>query len=484
MNDSVINIKYIIRIIAKRKILVLFFFILTIFLATIINSIIPEVYEAETTVRIKQPKGLANSLLADQPMEISNTKQLMQANTEILKSRTVAQAVVLKLSSNQYSTNTITPGDIMGRISTIPVNAEILRIKVKGKKPEEAQIIANALIDTFVKHLTNLSRVEQKIVREFIGERLLEAKGELETVESALENYKRSHKIVSPNEETRVMVEKLAGMKRADDENNVALVSNAARLNNIREKLNKQKQGVFAENQLIQQQKSKLAELELEKASLLAKYTDEYPKVISIQATIDQIKTSLDTEIIKVVNGDSSSTNPIYKGLLENEITVGAELSTVIARQEIIKKIIAQDEQEIAEFPAKEHGLAIVERDVTIAREKYAMLAKRHEEARISEVMQPLEVQVIDPPEASLMPIAPKKSLNLFLGATLGLVGGIGLAVLLELLQKKIVTEEDVKNYLDLPVIGVVADFSDQPRSGYIGYRSKLKNLFRWLNGK
>ncbi|BBB90715.1 MAG TPA: GNVR domain-containing protein [Methylomusa anaerophila] len=482
VNGSIWDKQNIIRIAIQRKGLILAVFILTVMLTVGMNALLPKVYEAETTVRIKQPKALANSLLADQPVEGGNTKQLMQSNTEILKSRTVAQAVIAKLPQDRYAA--ISPNDILRRISTSSINGEILKIKVQGKTPEEAQTIATALMDAFVQRITGLSRREQKAAREFIGERLLEAKAELETAESAFEDYKREQKIVSPADETKVMVENLAGMKKANDENTTALAAAAAKLSNIREQLNRQKQGVLADNQLIQQQKNKLAELEGEKAGLLAKYTADHPQVQSVQASIDKIKVDLNEEISRVVNGDAPSTNHLRQGLLENEIQVGAELSTASARKTATEQIIASDQQDLAKIPAKEHGLAIVERDVTVAREKYVMLAKRHEEARINEVMQPLEVQVIDEPDASPSPVQPKKTLNLLLGAVIGLVSGIGLAVLGEHVQKKMATEEDVKRYLDLPVIGMVPDFTDEPRPGYIRYRNKLRAVFKWLSGQ
>lgn len=480
VNDSFLDIKNITRIVVKRHRLILASLMLSVLLTVAVNNILPEVYEAEITVRIRQPKGLANSLLADQPIEGSNTKQLMQSNTEILKSRTVAQNVSSKLSESKDWG--LTPKGVMDRISTLQVNAEILKIIVQGKTPDEAQTIATTLMDSFVQRVTELSRMEQNAARQFIGKRLLDAKGDLEKAEIALENYKRDQKIVAPTDEIKAMVDKIASMKKIDAENDMAVVSDSARLKKSQEKLSQQKQGVLADNQLIQQQKNKLAELEIQKANLLSVYTDDHPKVVSVQASIDNIKENLDLEISRVINGDAPSTNTIHQRLLENEIQAATELVAAGVRKEEMGKIIARDQQEIAEFPAKEHGLAIVERDVIVAREQYAMLAKRHEEARINEVMQPVEVQVIDAPNASPTPVRPKKMLNILLGLVIGLFNGIALAVLLEHLHRKITTDEDVQKYLDLPVFGVVPDFADEPRSTYERYKVRLKILFMDLN--
>ena len=58
-----------------------------------------------------------------------------------------------------------------------------------------------------------------------------------------------------------------------------------------------------------------------------------------------------------------------------------------------------------------------------------------------------------------------KKSLNLMLGALLGLMGGLGLALLLEHLNNTLRTPEEVERYLGLPILSVVPDFFSLPKA-------------------
>lgn len=106
------------------------------------------------------------------------------------------------------------------------------------------------------------------------------------------------------------------------------------------------------------------------------------------------------------------------------------------------------------------------------------MLAKRHEEARISEVMQPTEVQVIDAATLPEKPIKPRKALNTVIGAILGLFIGTGLAFALEFLNRTIRTADDVREYLDLPVLGSIPDFDSEAPQEHMGILAKLKQLF------
>ena len=53
-------------------------------------------------------------------------------------------------------------------------------------------------------------------------------------------------------------------------------------------------------------------------------------------------------------------------------------------------------------------------------------------------------------------PVKPNKILNLLIGAVVGLMLGIGLAFLLEIVDTTIKTEKDVEEFLNLPIMGLV----------------------------
>ena len=55
-------------------------------------------------------------------------------------------------------------------------------------------------------------------------------------------------------------------------------------------------------------------------------------------------------------------------------------------------------------------------------------------------------------------PVSPKPLLNIAIAMVVGLMAGVGLAFLLEFLDNTIKTEQDVEQYLDAPVLGVITD--------------------------
>jgi len=76
-----------------------------------------------------------------------------------------------------------------------------------------------------------------------------------------------------------------------------------------------------------------------------------------------------------------------------------------------------------------------------------------------------------------IKPVSPKPMLNIAIALVVGLMAGVGLAFLLEYLDNTIKTEQDIENYLGLPVLGVITNFSpeDIRRSTSNLQRKKLR---------
>lgn len=464
MEEETIDLRDIIKTLKKRRALIIKVFFGTIIFAIVVSFIIPPTYEGESNLRIKASKGLADSLLADLPMGNSTaTKQILSTYAEILKSRTVVQVVIDKTQSDKDEDDIPTYEQMLKRITILPVkDTEILNVKVKAQSPEEAQLVANTLVNTFNERMTALVRSEQKTVREFIGERLKESKKELEQSETILGDYKREQKIVALEAETQAMVDKFAAADKLLADNRVAMVSAQAQLNTAQQQLGKEKPGFVADSPLIQQYKGKLADLEVTLVSLSSNYTAQHPQVIATRAAIKETKEKLNTEIARVISVDAPSMNPVHLGLIQNQIQSEVEIAARGAQNQAIQQIWSGSQQELMKLPAKEQGLVRVLRDANLSQEIYIMLAKRHEEARISEVMQPTDVQIVDVAIVPDKPISPKKFLIGVIAAILGLFAGVGLAFFLESMNKTIRNADDVAQYLGLPVLGNIPDFNSK----------------------
>ena len=480
MEEKTIDLRDVLKTLKKRRRIIMAIFVVFVMVAAIASLLLPPTYEAETSLRVKQSKGLANSLLSELvPGGSNNTKQLMFTYAEILKGRTVVEAVIAKMPEGKEEKPTY--DSFVRRITTMPVkDTEILKVTVQAPSASEASFLANTLVEAFNARMTSLVRSEQSTVREFIGERMQISKKELDQAEQALEQYKNREQIVSPADETKALIERLSSIDKLSAENQVALATAQSKAAGTAWHLSMEKPGYIADSPLIQQYKGNLSALEVELVTLLSENTDKHPKVIATRAAIAETREKLDTEIARIVNAEAPSMNPIHQGLVQENIQAQIETAVFDARQGAINKIIGQTEQILNTLPAKEKGLARVLRDATVSQEIYIMLAKRHEEARINEVMQPTDVQVVEVAVTPERPIKPRKAFNMLIAAALGLFTGFVTALALEYLNRTIRTAEDVKRYLNQPVLGLIPDFENQLKDRREGFCTKIKRyLFK-----
>lgn len=453
MKDE-LDLNDVIRIIHKRCRLILATFLVTVLVVALTSFLIPPTYQGEATLRIKQSKNLNNSLLAEDVGSDSAVQKLLSTYAEIMRSRTVIDRVIVKTNLRNVNYE-----QMVRRISIEPIkDTEILKVKVRDKNGERAMILTNTLVDNFLNRISKLARSEESSVGDFIDRYLVSAKQNLDKAERALENFKREKRIVSPENETKALVDRLLSMNRLRAENNITLAAAKAKLDTAQNELS-QGNPLISDKLSMSQYQEKLANAEVELVEKLHGFGEGSPQVAVIRSEINELKMKLNNETNKVVNGEGTASNPIYQSLLQGKMQANADIAAATAQETAINKITADTEKMISKLPATEQELARLMRDVSLAQEIYVMLSKRREEAKITEVMIPTDVQIVDRAIMPDKPIFPNKILNILIAAIVGLFAGLFLAFLVEYLKKTIDTTDDVNNYLKLPVLGNIPDF-------------------------
>ena len=417
------------------------------------------VYESEALLRIKQQQGLGSSLLdAATGGNVAMSQQQMSTYAEILKSRGVVVPVIEATEEQKDGKFPAYENYVEGNITTAPFkNTEILQVKMKGKSPEQAQKANKLLVDSFLKRITGLSRTEQTATKGFLDERVKAAKEDLDKAETALQNYKAEYKIISPSDSAKIFTDRIAETEKLAAANQVEMDVAQAKLNAVRSQLGNGG-SANADNRTIQVYNAQLAKLEAERISYLDKYTDKHPRMIELNKEIANLKAKINEEVRKVAALEAPSDNAVHQRLVMGKYQSEGELIAAQRKAEALQQVIDKNNEDLEKLPEVEKGYVKVARDAQVASELYVMLAKRLEESKVAEVMAPNNVQVVDEPTLPERPISPRKGRTLALAALLGLLLSSGYIVAMELMNRTIRTEEDVKNYLGLPVLGAIPD--------------------------
>lgn len=432
MEQQRIDLHGLIAIVRRHRNWVYCIFCFAIILAIIFN-LMPPTYEAKVTIRVKPAaRGLTDTTGGGWSSE-ELARQKMYTYAELIKSRTVVEAAISKLVLDEQAP--LAYENVVNRITVRPMkDTEILNMFVLAGTPQEAQLLANALSQAFGERLLDIVRAESKETRVFIGERLAEIKRDLDKAEKALVEYKKNNQVVAINEQTKTFVERQSIIKRLETENKLALEAARAKLKTP---------SIIVDTPVVQQYRARLAEQEAELAGLLKNLTDQHPRVQNLQASIAENRIKLQTELMRIARG---------------------EVSLSETQQSTLQRIITQEEKELAKLPATETRLARLMLDYSVAEGIYTLLAKRYEEARISEIMESTNIQVFDMAFLPEDPVRPRKTLNLSIAAFLGLFIGTMSTFVVEYFFKTIDTAEDLHRYLGLNVIGIVPRLDAKPR--------------------
>ena len=96
----------------------------------------------------------------------------------------------------------------------------------------------------------------------------------------------------------------------------------------------------------------------------------------------------------------------------------------------------------------------------------------------------PVKVTVVQPPVTPTSPVSPQPARNIVLGIVVGLLLGLGAAVLRETLDRSVKNTEDVKRVTDVPILGAIAHDPEAPKRPLIvevDPRSPRAEAFRSL---
>ena len=169
--EQIIDLKEVGKVLVKKRRKIINITVACMVLGGAYGFLAPSTYQSTSMLRIKQAQGLSNSVLSNSNgYSDAMSRQLMNTDAEILKSRNVVEPVITAIEDPEGTGNAPTYEDfVKTRIETKPYKeTELLQVSVTGKSPEQAQEANQLLIDTFLKRLAEISHVEQRTTREFL----------------------------------------------------------------------------------------------------------------------------------------------------------------------------------------------------------------------------------------------------------------------------------------------------------------------------
>jgi tyrosine-protein kinase Etk/Wzc len=201
---------------------------------------------------------------------------------------------------------------------------------------------------------------------------------------------------------------------------------------------------------------TKIADWQLELATLQDTYTDKHYRVVELKQRIREAQNRLHAEIANLV--EERSINPIseWENLVQQAVSLYVQLKGFEHRETLAASRIEQFRKEHPDLLDKEVQLVRLEREARIREKTYMLLMDRYEEMLLLKQVGSREFSIVDSAIPPGGPIAPRKMRIIIAGLLVGLVMGVAAAFFLEYMDDSIKQGQDVEQDLRLPVVGLI----------------------------
>jgi polysaccharide biosynthesis transport protein len=202
-------------------------------------------------------------------------------------------------------------------------------------------------------------------------------------------------------------------------------------------------------------------------------FKPSYPVMVQIKSQIDEIDRQLTSEVQTIKE------------------SLKAAYESSLAQEEEMKKRIELLKQDVLDLQKRSIQYNTLKREADTNRDLYTSLLQRFKEVDVASGVGANNVFVVDRALLPYSPSSPRLSRALLIALVLGLGAGFGVAYILERLDDKIRSIEQIESIAGFPALGVIPNVSDveqelaDPRSALCeAYRSLCTALqFATENG-
>jgi tyrosine-protein kinase Etk/Wzc len=167
-------------------------------------------------------------------------------------------------------------------------------------------------------------------------------------------------------------------------------------------------------------------------------------------------ETSEEVKLIAALENELEKTEVKLAGLLKEFTPEHPKVQPVQAQRGRLLSAIRARSQKVKDLPEKERQLASLKLNVQVAEDVYQILKKEYEEAMVKSRKEISEIKVVSPAVPPVHPMKPIRALYVIVAFALSLFFGVGFVCLLEYLNPKIGSIEDVRTVLGLPVLATL----------------------------
>ena len=416
----------------------------------LVNTLVPNSYTASVAVLVdvKSPDPIAGIIFPGM-----NAPGYMATQVDVIQSDRVSQHVVRTLRLNesppmrqQWREATkgagnfeVWLGDLLRRSLDVKPSRDssVITVNYKSPDPKFASAMANAYAQAYIDVSLELRVEPAKQYGKFFEERAKQLREKVEQARARLTAFQREKGIVGTDE--RLDVENARLNELSSQMIGLQAVSAETASRQAQARIAADQLQETISNPLIASLKIELARQDARFKELGERLGDSHPAIQELKANISEMRTRLERETTRIGGG----------------VTVNNSINQ--ARVDQLRGSMETQRVRVMRLKESRDELAVLAADVDSAQRSYEGVNVRANQTELESRTTQTNLYVLNPASEPTLPSSPRTAFNLLLSLFVGTLLAIGVALLMELFDRRVRSASEIVQALEIPLLGVLA---------------------------
>ena len=331
---------------------------------------------------------------------------------------------------------------VVGRnLSVEPrIESRIVDVLYSSTDPQIAALMANSFAEAYLATNLDMTIDPARKTSVWFDAQLKDLRQKLEAAQSSLTEYQQKEGIVSSDERMDTegsRLQKLSGqLVNAQQDTRTAVFAEKKLQEILAKGVSLTTFSLVFDNAVVKKIKDEIRGKEAKLVDLSASLGRNHPRHKKLTAELGAARKRLEAEIVIITDG------------IINNAALAKE------REEDLAGALKDQKVLVLDLKNEHNRIAVLNREVESANKTYNAALTQLNTTNMQSLVDQTNVTIIDPANIPGSPSSPILTKNIAIGALAGLLLGVGMAILLEMLVRRVHNREDLAVELRLPVLG------------------------------
>jgi capsular exopolysaccharide synthesis family protein len=402
---------------------------------------------------------------------------------EILQSPKILSEIVAQVRSKypEFSYDELKNGLVVQRYSGADPQAaeptKMIEVRYQGGDPKQVQEVLEVTANRYLKYSLDERRTRIGEGVKFIEDQLPPLQKRVDTLESQRQKLQQQYKLNDPQAQGNELFEQLREVDTQLSQAQRELDEQRTLYTNLQRQLDLTPTEAVAASALSEdpnyrELQAKIQEIDNQIAVESARFLPDSPTIQSLRAKRQGLLALQNQETQRILGQSIEGTtnnpqvlafqNSVRLGLIQKLVETTNQIQMLEVRNQALAQTRASFDRQAQQFPAIAREYTDIQQQLEVANGTLKQLLSQRETLRVEAAQKQLPWELVSNPQLPRDPAgnpipAPSKAKNLqMMGVVLGLLLGVGAAVLIEKFRNIFYTTEELKDAIPLPLLGEI----------------------------